>query len=147
MRDSRGREADLSRFVEAHDRSYSRALEEIREGRKQSHWMWYIFPQIVGLGLSSTSRLYAIADLEEARAYMQHPMLGAHMIEICGVLLGLSANDAEDVMGYPDDLKLRSSMTLFSQAEPSVKIFQQVLDKYFDGKMDQKTLEILGAHT
>lgn len=78
---------------------------------------------------------------------MQHPMLGAHMIEICGVLLGLSANDAEDVMGYPDDLKLRSSMTLFSKAEPSVKIFQQVLDKYFDGKMDQKTLEILGAHT
>lgn len=147
MRDSRGREADLSRFVEAHDRSYSRALEEIREGRKQSHWMWYIFPQIEGLGLSSTSRFYAIADLEEARAYMQHPMLGAHMIEICGVLLGLSANDAEDVMGYPDDLKLRSSMTLFSQAVPSVKIFQQVLDKYFDGKMDQKTLEILGAHT
>ena len=140
MRDSRGREADLSLFVEAHDRSYSRALEEIREGRKQSHWMWYIFPQIVGLGLSSTSRFYAIADLEEARAYMQHPMLGAHMIEICGVLLGLSANDAEDVMGYPDDLKL------FSQAVPSVKIFQQVLDKYFDGKMDQKTLEILGAH-
>ena len=146
MRDSRGIEADLSRFVEAHDRSYSRALEEIREGRKQSHWMWYIFPQIVGLGLNSTSRFYAIADLEEARAYMQHPMLGAHMIEICGVLLGLSANDAEDVMGYPDDLKLRSSMTLFSQAVPSVKIFQQVLDKYFDGKMDQKTLEILGAH-
>ena len=146
MRDSRGIEADLSRFVEAHDRSYSRALEEIREGRKQSHWMWYIFPQIAGLGLSSTSRFYAIADLEEARAYMQHPMLGAHMIEICGVLLGLSANDAEDVMGYPDDLKLRSSMTLFSQAVPSVKIFQQVLDKYFDGKMDQKTLEILGAH-
>ena len=147
MRDSRGIEADLSRFVEAHDRSYSRALEEIREGRKQSHWMWYIFPQIVGLGLRSTSRFYAIADLEEARAYMQHPMLGAHMIEICGVLLGLSANDAEDVMGYPDDLKLRSSMTLFSQAVPSVKIFRQVLDKYFDGKMDQKTLEILGAHT
>ena len=146
MRDSRGIEADLSRFVEAHDRSYSRALEEIREGRKQSHWMWYIFQQIVGLGLSSTSRFYAIADLEEARAYMQHPMLGAHMIEICGVLLGLSANDAEDVMGYPDDLKLRSSMTLFSQAVPSVKIFQQVLDKYFDGKMDQKTLEILGEH-
>lgn len=146
MRDSRGREADLSRFVEAHDRSYSRALEEIREGRKQSHWMWYIFPQIAGLGLSSTSRFYAIADLEEARAYMQHPMLGAHMIEICSVLLGLSANDAEDVMGYPDDLKLRSSMTLFSKAVPSVKIFQQVLDKYFDGKMDQKTLEILGAH-
>ena len=143
---SREIEADLSRFVEAHDRSYSRALEEIREGRKQSHWMWYIFPQIVGLGLSSTSRFYAIADLEEARAYMQHPMLGAHMIEICGVLLGLSANDAEDVMGYPDDLKLRSSMTLFSQAVPSVKIFQQVLDKYFDGKMDQKTLEILGVH-
>lgn len=77
---------------------------------------------------------------------MQHPMLGAHMIEICGVLLGLSANDAEDVMGYPDDLKLRSSMTLFSQAVPSVKIFRQVLDKYFDGKMDQKTLEILGEH-
>lgn len=146
MRDSRGREADLSRFVEAHDRSYSRALEEIREGRKQSHWMWYIFPQIVGLGLRSTSRFYAIADLEEARAYMQHPMLGAHMIEICSVLLGLSANDAEDVMGYPDDLKLRSSMTLFSKAVPSVKIFQQVLDKYFDGKMDQKTLEILGEH-
>ena len=145
MRDSI-READLSRFVEAHERSYSRALEEIREGRKQSHWMWYIFPQIAGLGLSSTSRFYAIEDLDEARAYMQHPMLGAHMIEICDALLGLSANDAEDVMGYPDDLKLRSSMTLFSKAVPSAKIFQQVLDKYFDGKMDQKTLEKLGEH-
>ena len=132
--------------MEAHERSYSRALEEIREGRKQSHWMWYIFPQIAGLGLSSTSRFYAIEDLDEARAYMQHPMLGAHMIEICDALLGLSANDAEDVMGYPDDLKLRSSMTLFSKAVPSVKIFQQVLDKYFDGKMDQKTLEKLGEH-
>lgn len=104
------------------------------------------FHRLWDWGLSSTSRFYAIADLEEARAYMQHPMLGAHMIEICGVLLGLSANDAEDVMGYPDDLKLRSSMTLFSQAVPSVKIFQQVLDKYFEGKMDQKTLEILGEH-
>ena len=145
MRDSR-READLSRFVEAHERSYSRALEEIREGRKQSHWMWYIFPQIAGLGISSTSRFYAIEDLDEAKAYMQHPMLGAHMIEICGALLGLSANDAEYVMGYPDDLKLRSSMTLFSKAVPSVKIFQQVLDKYFDGKMDEKTLEKLGEH-
>lgn len=143
MRDSGRREADLSRFVEAHERSYRTALEEIRSGHKRSHWMWYIFPQIAGLGLSSTSRFYAITDLEEARAYKQHPLLGAHMIEICEALLRLSANNAEDVMGYPDDLKLRSSMTLFAKAVPGAKIFQQVLDKYFDGKMDQKTLERL----
>ena len=143
MRDSGRREADLNRFVEAHERSYRTALEEIRSGHKRSHWMWYIFPQIAGLGLSSTSRFYAITDLEEARAYMQHPLLGAHMIEICEALLRLSANNAEDVMGYPDDLKLRSSMTLFAKVVPGAKIFQQVLDKYFDGKMDQKTLERL----
>lgn len=143
MRDSGRREADLGRFVEAHERSYRTALEEIRSGHKRSHWMWYIFPQIAGLGLSSTSRFYAITDLEEARAYIQHPLLGAHMIEICEALLRLSANNAEDVMGYPDDLKLRSSMTLFAKAVPGAKIFQQVLDKYFDGKMDQKTLERL----
>ena len=143
MRDSGRREANLSRFVEAHERSYRTALEEIRSGHKRSHWMWYIFPQIAGLGISSTSRFYAITDLEEARAYIQHPLLGAHMIEICEALLRLSANNAEDVMGYPDDLKLRSSMTLFAKAVPGAKIFQQVLDKYFDGKMDQKTLERL----
>ena len=135
---------NLERFLEAQERAYETALEEVRAGQKESHWIWYVFPQVRGLGCSSTAKYYAITDLEEAKEYMAEPVLRARLLEVSEALLGLSSSNASVVMGYPDDLKLRSSMTLFSVAAPEEKVFQQVLDKFFDGKPDGKTLEILG---
>lgn len=135
---------NLERFLEAQERAYETALAEVRAGQKQSHWIWYIFPQVRGLGYSSTAKYYAIADLEEAKEYMAEPVLRARLLEVSKALLKLPSSNASAVMGYPDDLKLRSSMTLFSVAAPEEKVFQQVLDKFFDGKPDGKTLEILG---
>lgn len=135
---------NLERFLEAQERAYETALAEVRAGQKQSHWIWYIFPQVRGLGYSSTAKYYAIADLEEAKEYMAEPVLRARLLEVSEALLELPSSNASVVMGYPDDLKLRSSMTLFSVAAPEEKVFQQVLDKFFDGKPDGKTLEILG---
>ena len=135
---------NLERFLEAQERAYETALEEVRAGQKESHWIWYVFPQVRGLGCSSTAKYYAIADLEEAKEYMAEPVLRARLLEVSEALLGLSSSNASVVMGYPDDLKLRSSMTLFSVAAPEEKVFQQVLDKFFDGTPDGKTLEILG---
>ena len=109
---------DLSRFHRAQPRDYDQALSEIRAGRKRSHWIWYIFPQIQGLGYSSTAQFYAIQDLSEAKAYLADPVLRERLLEISGALLGLESSDPSAVMGYPDDLKLRSSMTLFALAEP-----------------------------
>ena len=134
---------DLSRFRKAQEQDYETALSEIRAGHKRSHWIWYIFPQIAGLGFSATSEYYAISDIDEARAYMVDDLLHKHLIEISKALLELESSDASDVMGYPDDLKLRSSMTLFREAAPDEAVFQQVLDKFFDGEPDSKTLEIL----
>ncbi len=133
----------LDRFLKAQAGSYDAALREIRGGRKRSHWIWYIFPQIQGLGFSSTAQFYAITDLEEAKAYLQEPTLRARLLEISGALLELSSNDPTEVMGWPDDLKLRSSMTLFAEAEPGCDVFQKVLDKFYGGAKDQKTLQIL----
>lgn len=133
----------LDRFVKAQDQDYETALKEIRQGRKRSHWIWYIFPQIAGLGFSSISQYYAITSMEEAKAYMENAYLREHLLEISKVLLELDSNDPGKVMGYPDDLKLRSSMTLFAEAAPKELVFQKVLDKYFGGKKDQKTLDIL----
>lgn len=132
----------LDRFIKAQDLDYETALAEIKSGRKRSHWIWYIFPQIQGLGYSEISCYYAIRDKEEASAYIEHPLLGARLIEISQALLQLESNDAGDVMGYPDDLKLKSSMTLFSLVSDH-PVFQQVLDKFFDGGKDKLTVNAI----
>lgn len=135
---------EISRFIKAHQSDYRRALSEIKNGKKVSHWMWYIFPQIKGLGRSSISEYYGIQDLNEAKAYLADPILGKHLIEICEALLSLDTNDAAEVMGRPDDRKLKSSMTLFDAATESLDVFQMVLDKYYQGKKDYRTLRMLG---
>lgn len=134
---------DLQRFLNAQDRDYNMALAEIQSGHKYSHWIWYIFPQLAGLGHSATSKYYVIRNLDEAKAYMEEPILRERLIRISEVLIGLDNDDAEDVMGWPDDMKLRSSMTLFSLAAPEEPVFQKVLDKFWAGEPDQKTLEVV----
>ena len=138
------KEYDLTRFVQAHNKAFEAALSEIRAGYKRNHWMWYIFPQIKGLGHSETAHYYAIEDLGAAKAYLENPTLAEHMQLICEALLKIESSDAQRVMGYPDDLKLRSSMTLFAVADPGNAIYQRVLDKFFEGKPDESTLKILG---
>ena len=133
----------LQRFTEAQKKDFDTALSEIRSGHKRSHWMWYIFPQIAGLGMSSTAQYYAIADLQEAKDYMADQVLGGRLLEISGALLDLETDDAHEVFGYPDDMKLRSSMTLFEAAAPEQEVFRKVLDKYFGGKRDERTLQLL----
>ena len=134
---------NLERFVSRQKDSYNTAYKELSQGMKQSHWMWWIFPQIIGLGMTSISKEYSIKSIEEARAFLDHPYLGKNLKEICKVLLDTKSNDASYVMGYPDDLKLCSSMTLFIEADPEEKLFQQVLDKFFNGRKDSRTLNIL----
>ena len=134
---------DLERFVEAQQSDYATALTEIKKGRKSSHWMWYIFPQVLGLGYTSTSMEYAIHDLDEATAYLNHEILGKRLIEISNVLLTLETNDANKIFGGTDSLKLRSSMTLFSLVPNADPVFQKVLDKFFNGAKDDKTLQLL----
>ncbi|MDR2705380.1 MAG: DUF1810 domain-containing protein [Planctomycetaceae bacterium] len=134
---------NLERFIEAQRMDYQQALSEIKNGRKQSHWMWYIFPQIAGLGFSETSHFYAIRDLDEATAYFRHKILGTRLVEISEALLQLPTNNAHQIFGSPDDMKLQSSMTLFSLVESTNPVFQAVLDKFFNGKPDQKTIQLL----
>lgn len=134
---------DLERFLIAQQTYYRTALQEIKSGRKRSCWMWFIFPQIAGLGYSETTRYYAIKDLDEAKAYMEDYTLSSNLVEISQALLEVDSNDATAVMGWPDDLKLKSSMTLFAVAKPECEVFQKVLDKFFHGERDQKTIEIL----
>ena len=134
---------DLSRFHEAQKNDYASALANVRAGKKRSHWIWYIFPQITGLGDSPPSRHYAIKSLEEAADYLRDPVLGGHLIEISEALLALDSCNPLEVMGPPDDLKLRSCMTLFREADPSCEVFQKVLDKFYHGEPDTKTLKIL----
>ena len=134
---------DVSRFIEAHKRAYPTALAEIRRGRKMSHWMWYIFPQIQGLGVTRTSEFYAIRDLDEAKAYLADPVLGPRLKEISTALLELDGLSASEIFGYPDNLKLRSCMTLFRLADLDCDIFEKVLEKYYDGRADDKTVRIL----
>lgn len=135
----------LDRFLDAQRGDYAAALAEVRRGRKTSHWMWYIFPQIAGLGQSSTARYYSIRDLEEAREYYAHPVLGQRLREISGALLDLRGSDPVAVFGGIDSMKLKSSMTLFAVAAPDDPLFQQVLDKYYGAEQDALTLRILGV--
>jgi len=134
---------NLQRFLDAQQRSYETALAEIRQGKKRSHWMWYIFPQIQGLGFSETSRYYAIKDIAEAIDYLDHPVLGNRLITISRSLMQLTNQTAYQVFGSPDDMKLHSCMTLFTSLPGADPVFRQVLDKYFAGQPDKKTLQIL----
>ena len=143
-----GEQADqfnLDRFVRAQESTFPRALSELRRGRKDSHWMWFIFPQLEGLGSSFTARNYAIRSLDEARAYLAHPILGSRLLECCRAVLAAQAETAQDLMGYPDDLKLRSSMTLFSLVAEAHPEFTKVIDKYFNGEPDPRTIALLRA--
>jgi uncharacterized protein (DUF1810 family) len=134
-----GVDFDLERFVTAQRGTYDSALAELRAGRKRGHWMWFVFPQIAGLGFSSTAQHYAISGLDEARAYLAHPVLGPRLVEAARALLGLPGADPVAVLGSVDALKLRSSMTLFAQASDE-PVFRQVLDKFYDGSEDDATL-------
>ena len=136
--------SDLQRFTKAQKEDFNLALEEIRSGRKRSHWMWYIFPQIRGLGFSSMSAYYGIQSLEEAKDFLKDPYLGGNIKSICQALLELDTDDPHKVFGSPDDLKLLSSMTLFEEAEGKGGVFTKVIEKYYGGRRYQRTLELLG---
>ena len=134
---------ELERFIKAQEGIYDTALSELQAGRKRSHWMWFIFPQIDGLARSSTAGYFAIKSVDEAKAYLEHPVLGPRRQECTRTLLSLNGKSASDVFGYPDDLKFCSSMTLFDLAAPGNDLFADALDKYFAGERDQKTLSLL----
>lgn len=134
---------ELARFVTAQAENYAQALAEIRAGEKVSHWMWYVFPQFAGLGHSDTARLFAIRSLAEAEAYLAHAVLGPRLVECCEAVLAADGKTAHDIFGTPDDLKLRSSVTLFAAVAPD-GVFSRVLDKYFAGEPDTRTLRLIG---
>lgn len=135
----------LHRFVEAQDEAgtYKRALTELRTGRKQSHWMWFVFPQLAGLGHSAMAQRYAIASLAEAKAYLEHPVLGPRLRECARALTEQSGRAAPEILGDIDTVKLRSSMTLFARAAPQERLFQQVLEQYYEGDPDEETERLL----
>lgn len=136
---------NLERFIEAQRDIYDEACAELRLGRKTGHWMWFIFPQIAGLGFSAMSQRYAIQSLDEAREYLSHPVLGTRLREICGILNGIQGRTAHEIFGSPDDIKLRSSMTLFAHATEDNAVFLEVLRKYFGGAEDERTVELIDA--
>ena len=138
-------EYQLSRFISAQEAVYGQVLDELRAGHKRSHWMWFIFPQIKGLGFSLTARKYAISGLDEASAYLQHETLGTRLMECTGLVLQIENRSVHNIFGYPDDLKFRSSMTLFDQVAGENRLFEQALVKYFAGEADQKTLTLLAT--
>jgi uncharacterized protein (DUF1810 family) len=139
---------DLGRFTSAQERVYGTVLAELRSGWKRSHWMWYIFPQIAGLGHSSTSQHYAIKSIQEARAYLNHPVLGARLVECAEAVLAVQGRSVSQIFGYPDDMKLKSSMTLFAAVtEDPHSVFVRVLEKYFHGEQDATTLHLLKGST
>jgi uncharacterized protein (DUF1810 family) len=134
---------DLQRFLDAQEPVFAEVCAELRAGRKRSHWMWFIFPQLRGLGSSATAEYYAISGLEEAKAYLGHPILGPSLVECCRLVTGVQGLSAQEIFGYPDYLKFRSSMTLFAHAASENQPFQAALEKYFDGKPDPLTMERL----
>lgn len=134
---------NLGRFIQAQDRIYPTALAELKNGNKRTHWMWFIFPQINGLGFSATSQFYAIKSQEEARSYLNHPILGQRLTECAEAVLSVTGRSASDIFGFPDDLKLKSSMTLFAAVSEPGSVFARVLDAYFGGQRDSKTLSLL----
>lgn len=134
---------DLYRFVDAQSPAYTDALAELKGGQKRSHWMWFLFPQVAGLGSSAMAKRYAIGSRAEAEAYLRHPLLGERLRECVDALLGLEGRSAEQIMGNPDFLKLQSAMTLFAEFLPSGSRFEQLLDKYYGGRKDPKTLSFL----
>jgi uncharacterized protein (DUF1810 family) len=136
---------DLGRFVRAQAGDYESALAEVRAGRKETHWMWYIFPQLAGLGSSPTARRYGITGRAEAEAYLAHPVLGPRLVEIAEAALAVEGRSANDIFGSPDDLKLRSCATLFARVAPPGSVFERLLAKYFDGRPDPRTLALLDA--
>ena len=133
----------LERFVTAQAQIYPRVMAELKAGCKQSHWMWFIFPQIAGLGHSTMAQMYAIASLDEARAHLSHPLLGARLRECCQAVMTVEGKTAHEIFGSPDDVKFRSCLTLFAQAAPNETLFTDLLDKYFDGEADELTLQKL----
>lgn len=139
------REDDLHRFVAAQDGVSAQVLQELRAGRKRTHWMWFVFPQLAGLGSSPTAQHFALRSLDEARAYLAHPVLGHRLRECCEALLASPTADAHAIFGSPDDLKLRSCLTLFSAAAPGEPLFRQLLDRFYGGMPDPRTLQLLGA--
>jgi uncharacterized protein (DUF1810 family) len=132
---------NLNRFVEAQNPVYSRVCDELRKGRKMSHWMWFIFPQIAGLGFSSMSRRFSITSLDEARAYLDHPVLGPRLIECTKLVCAIPQKTIHEILGSPDDMKFRSCMTLFCQAADQPDLFKDALKRYFSGQLDTLTLE------
>ena len=134
---------NLDRFLDAQKNTYASALEELRAGWKHGHWMWFIFPQIAGLGFSSTAQFYAIRNLDEAADYFVHPVLGPRLIECCEALLLHPERSARDILGSPDDLKLRSCATLFAQVQPPHPVFGKILSTFYAGHPDTRTLELL----
>jgi uncharacterized protein (DUF1810 family) len=135
---------DLDRFVAAQEGVYEGALRELRAGRKTGHWIWFIFPQLVGLGRSETSRFYGIKSIEEARAFLAHPTVGARLLECVGAVLGTSGATADQIFGSLDAMKVRSSMTLFHRAAPDEPLFEQVLERFYRGVADEATDALLG---
>lgn len=137
---------DLDRFLRAQETDYERALSEITAGRKRTHWMWYIFPQLEGLGTSQLSAYYAISGIDEAKAYLAHPVLGPRLLECAEAVLLHKGTAASAIFGYPDDLKLRSSATLFASVSPPGSVFHRIVDAFFQGQVDEPTLRRLHSH-
>jgi uncharacterized protein (DUF1810 family) len=135
---------NLKRFLDAQATTYDRALAELKAGQKRSHWIWYIFPQYRGLGFSAMSQKYAIQSLDEASAYLAHPILGDRLLECTTTVLGITGRSAYEIFGSPDDLKLRSCATLFAVVSPADSLFVQLLDRFYSGQRDTKTLHLLG---
>ncbi|MBK9352808.1 MAG: DUF1810 domain-containing protein [Bacteroidetes bacterium] len=139
---------NLDRFIEAQEEDYALAYREVKQGKKMNHWMWYIFPQLAGLGNSSTTKYFAITNAEEAKLYLEHPILGKRLVEICELLLKTPHNSAYSIFGTPDDLKLLSSMTMFEALDSNYKeIFKKVIDKYYNGNRDNRTLQLLNINS